>query len=75
MTPVQIFCRQWSEWLWRTMCSSGEGYKRDSLRNTGRGTDRRADKLDENGKVIYSAYDQLRPEGKLERKVRLGQLY
>ena len=74
MTPIQTFCRKWSEMLWRRMTETGKGYKRDSLRNTGKGTDRRNDKLSEDGKVIYSRYNQLRPEGKLERKFRLASM-
>ncbi len=72
MTPIQTFCRQWSEWLWRTMSNTGKGYKRHSLRNSGKGKDRRADKLGPEGRPIMHGN---RPERKLERKVRLGNMY
>jgi hypothetical protein len=46
-TPAQVFCEQWVVMLWRAMSATGKGYKRDSLRNTGVGDDRRKDKLKE----------------------------
>ena len=85
MTPIQTFCRQWSEWLWKTMSNTGHGYKRHSLRNSGKGKDRRADKLGPEGRPmvyttthddeIFGTYTKDRPERKLERKVRLGDMY
>lgn len=55
-----------SELLWHVMSKTGNGYRRDSLRNTGKGTDRRADKLGDTCEVIF--------ETKLQRKARLGQI-
>ena len=36
----------WSELLWQIMSNTGHGYKRPSTRNTGKGDDRRKDKLE-----------------------------
>jgi len=40
------FCEAWVSMLWNAMRATGKGYKRHSLRNTGRGDDRRKDKLE-----------------------------
>lgn len=74
----------WVSMLWHAMQVTGKGYKRHSLRNTGRGTDRRSDKLRE---VRVPSNDLTRPfelviehtpfnppESKLERAARLGRL-
>ena len=45
----QLWVRRWISMLWHVMSATGNGYKRHSLRRTGRGDDRREDKL--NGAV------------------------
>lgn len=35
----------WVSWLWNSMWRAGKGYARNSLRRTGKGEDRRPDKL------------------------------
>lgn len=42
----QTFTQRWSQMLWAAMGATGHGYKRHSTRNTGRGSDRRKDKLE-----------------------------
>jgi hypothetical protein len=43
---MKNFRAMWISMLWHAMRLTGNGYKRHSLRNTGKGTDRRRDKLD-----------------------------
>ena len=43
--PETVFRTAWIEVLWKAMAKTGNGYKRHSLRNTGRGDDRRKDKF------------------------------
>jgi len=38
------------------MAKTGNGYKRHSLRNTGKGDDRRKDKLDRPEKKMFRSY-------------------
>jgi hypothetical protein len=59
----------WIELLWTAMQKTGKGYHRPSLKHTGKGVDRRNDKLKEtnDGFVPFTT-----PEGKLTRKARLG---
>lgn len=45
----RYFITTWIVMLWDTMMKTGKGYKMQSLRNTGKGTDRRADKLEQLG--------------------------
>lgn len=42
----RIFVEQHVAALWRAMQATGRGYRRHSLRNTGRGEDRRKDKIE-----------------------------
>ena len=64
----------WIAILWNAMGKTGNGYKRDSLRHTGKGVDRRNDKLlettDDDGKRVFVA----RWESKIARRARLGTL-
>jgi hypothetical protein len=46
------FAARWSSMLWAAMRSSGEGYRTPSMKNTGKGTDRRSDKLDGSSKMM-----------------------
>lgn len=59
---LQAFIRSWQEALWGAMQTTGKGYRKYSLKNTGRGMERTQDKLEHPG------------ESKLQRKARLGQL-
>lgn len=45
MTDVKRFCEAWSNMLWGAMHKTQRGLRLNSLRNSGRGQDRRADKL------------------------------
>lgn len=70
--------------MWDIMTKRGHGYKMHSLRHTGKGADRRADKLravptietDEEGNekqvINYLEFDP--PESKIERGARLQTL-
>lgn len=54
--PEPVFRERWIAMLWRAMAATGKGYRRHSLRHTGRqqkdGTwDRRADKLEGSTKL------------------------
>lgn len=64
----------WIEILWAAMHKTGHGYKRHSLRRTGKGLDRRNDKLgestDADGKVVFVESH----ENKMQRRARLGTL-
>lgn len=42
----QSFAASLSRALWQAMGTTGNGYRKHSLRNTGRGDDRRKDKLE-----------------------------
>lgn len=44
-TPEPVFREQWVQMLWIAMARTGKGYRRPSLRHSGKGTDRRKDKL------------------------------
>ena len=61
----------WIELLWTAMQKTGKGYHRQSLKRTGKGVDRRNDKLKEtlDGFAPFNT-----PEGKLARKARIGVL-
>lgn len=43
--PERTFCEVWVATLWAAMGKTGRGYRRHSLRHTGKGDDRRKDKL------------------------------
>jgi hypothetical protein len=43
--PERQFCANWITMLWFAMSKTGKGYRRPSLRNSGKGTNRRVDKL------------------------------
>ena len=43
--PERVFRDAWISVLWKAMANTGKGYRRHSLRNTGRGEDRRKDKF------------------------------
>lgn len=43
---TKTFGKEWASMLWQIMNITGKGYKHHSLRNTGKGEDRRQDKLD-----------------------------
>jgi hypothetical protein len=47
---------QWISMLWHAMAATGNGYRRHSLRHTGRGNDRRKDKLEFNGPALMRRY-------------------
>ncbi len=54
--PEPVFRERWIAMLWKAMAATGKGYRRDSLRHTGRqmkdGTwDRRADKIEGSTKL------------------------
>ena len=63
--------KQWIQILWQAMQIRGKGYRRHSLKHTGKGGDRRNDKLRDTaeGRVPFNP-----PEGKLLRAARLGRL-
>lgn len=42
---MKQFRAMWVSMLWHAMSVTGKGYRRHSLRNTGKGDDRRKDKL------------------------------
>jgi hypothetical protein len=44
--PEPEFRVLWVAMLWQAMLTARRGYRRRSLRHTGKGTDRRADKLE-----------------------------
>jgi len=62
--------------MWEAMFKTENGYRRHSLGNTGKGTDRRNDKVQELGfdsvtnKLILAPFNP--PERKIERAARLG---
>lgn len=39
------FCELWLQLLWMAMSKTGRGYRRPSMRHSGKGADRRKDKL------------------------------
>ena len=41
---LRVWVDRWIAMLWRAMSATGNGYKRHSLRRTGRGDDRRPGK-------------------------------
>lgn len=43
---MNIFTAHWVSVLWNAMTATGRGYKRQSLRHSGRGEDRRLDKIE-----------------------------
>ncbi len=42
--PERVFREAWISVIWKAMTATGRGYRRHSLRHTGRGEDRRKDK-------------------------------
>lgn len=52
----KVFGELWRAALWRGMVQSSRGYMRHSLRNTGRGKDRRADKLTDTRSKFWRSY-------------------
>lgn len=42
--------------LWEIMATTGKGYKKGSLRNSGKGEDRRADKLGTKKSKFFRSY-------------------
>ena len=63
MVKQTKFLGEWISMLWHAMAATGNGYKRDSLKRTGRGDDRRNDKLRFASK-----------ESKIQRRARLGRI-
>jgi hypothetical protein len=49
---TKSFTARWSTMLWTAMQMSGNGYKKESMKHTGRGADRRGDKIDGNSKLM-----------------------
>jgi hypothetical protein len=49
MATEKDFCTEFAGVLWRAMSITSKGYRRHSLKHTGRGNDRRADKLKSDG--------------------------
>lgn len=43
--PERIFRDAWVSVLWKAMAETGKGFHRHSLRHSGRGDDRRPDKI------------------------------
>ncbi len=66
--------------MWQVMSATGNGYKRNSLRHTGKDDDRRNDKLheisyiDANEKQAIKHEAFMFPETKLERAARLHKI-
>lgn len=52
------FAVVWNQILWNAMMKTGKGYRMYSLKNTGKGQDRRADKLSGESKLQRKARDQ-----------------
>lgn len=55
----ESFSKAWTARLWHAMSITGKGYRPPSLRNTGRGDDRRADKRvsrDDSGQIVVGEY-------------------
>jgi hypothetical protein len=46
------FIDRWATMLWTAMQMSGEGYRKDSMKRTGKGGDRRGDKLEGTPKLL-----------------------
>jgi len=74
------FVKNWIATLWNAMATTGRGYRRPSMRHTGKGTDRRLDKLPsdvrervlENMK-IESAHDAVaQMQSRAERRMSAG---
>ena len=80
MVKQTKFLGEWISMLWHAMAATGNGYKRDSLKRTGRGDDRRNDKLRmvesldayEKPKVEYVPFAS--KESKIQRRARLGRI-
>lgn len=49
LLKITGFGKNWAAMLWRVMVLTGRGYKRESLKRTGKGEDRRKDKLEAKG--------------------------
>lgn len=66
----------WVGMMWRIMGHTGEGYRRHSLKNSGKGLDRRNDKLREVASINEDGEPEIvfleRKEGKMQRKFRLA---
>jgi hypothetical protein len=43
--PESTFRAMWVSMLWQAMLKTGKGYRRSSQRHSGKGDDRRADKI------------------------------
>ena len=54
------FGKNWAAMLWRVMVLTGRGYKRESMGHTGKGNDRRKDKLEDARLGIPKAFRQYR---------------
>lgn len=48
----------WCSLLWTTMARTGKGYRKTSLKRTGKGKDRRPDKLKRPMRKCFRAYEQ-----------------
>jgi len=44
-TVKKTFGQEWAAMLWRIMSNTGKGYKKPSMKRTGKGEDKRADKV------------------------------
>ena len=56
---MTTFGKLWAAMLWTAMSKSGDGYHRPSLKHTGRGSDRREDKLEPaNSNATFRRYRQ-----------------
>jgi len=53
---MRKFIELWITLLREAMAKTGNGYKRHSLRNTGKGDDRRKDKLEQPEKKMFRNY-------------------
>ena len=58
---LKDFIGIWNETLWAAMSATGKGYKKDSLKHTGKKDDRRKNKLLKPGQI----------ESKFQRRCRL----
>jgi hypothetical protein len=54
------FGQIWASQLWQVMSATTRGYHRHSLRNTGKGNDRRKDKLEAAERGIPTAFRRYR---------------
>lgn len=52
------FAKRWAAMLWGTMRQTGNGYRKYSMKNTGRGLDRRSDKLDADRSPTFRRYQE-----------------